>query len=111
MQTATELQPQSEPVLLPVVPPNIVATETVEAEPIIDSTEPITEPAPPAMTVPANVIPEYCTAHLERADMKVPAYRLGLCKRCFEGHPINRRAENIVHPVGTVYSYSRRRAG
>ena len=29
-----------------------------------------------------------CTAHWERTGTFVPAYRLGLCRACFNGHPI-----------------------
>ena len=34
---------------------------------------------------------EPCTAHLQRAKTFVSAYRLGLCKACFDGRPIFQR--------------------
>ncbi len=36
----------------------------------------------------------FCTAHLERAGQKVPAYKLGLCRDCFSGKHI-RPSERI----------------
>lgn len=38
----------------------------------------------------------FCEAHRERAGMKVPAYRLGLCLECFRGDPINKEVEIVI---------------
>ena len=35
----------------------------------------------------------YCEAHLEREAVKVEEYRMGLCRDCFEGKPIDRAIE------------------
>ena len=50
--------------------------------------ESITEPEQQAEQI---TIVEPCTAHLQRAKTFVGAYRLGLCKACFEGRPIFQR--------------------
>ena len=44
-----------------------------------------------------------CEAHLERAGVRVPAYKVGLCRDCFNGKAINPAIENVGrHPEPTL---------
>src|SRR5438046_2301079 len=46
---------------------------------------------PPNRTAPQ----QHCEAHLSRAAVKIPAFRLGLCRACFFGKPLDGPAEEV----------------
>jgi len=44
----------------------------------------------------ANPAPQqWCSAHLSRLGVKVPAFRVGLCRACFSGEPLGVEAEAV----------------
>lgn len=96
MQPLAECQPQSGAVTTAVIEPRPGPEDPYE--------QPLAESKPQAQpeVIPATP-PQFCDAHLARVNVLVPAYKLGLCKRCYEGRPIIRKKETVVHPPGTVY--------
>jgi hypothetical protein len=96
VQPLTEVQPQSGAVTTAVIEPCLSPEDPYE-QPHAES------PAQPEV-IPATT-PQFCDAHLARVNVQVPAYKLGLCKRCYEGRPIIRKTETMVHPPGTVYPF------